>query len=424
MMRKRRVLLIAESVTLAHIVRLRQLGAALDRKRYEVWFASCAFPELVFEGTDFKRVVIQSMSGERLQQRIERGQALYDKTTLAGYVSEELALLERIAPDLVIGDMRLSLCVSAAKLGIRYAVLTNAYLSPHAVRDSFPIPEHPLVSLLGLAFVSRHFHKGLPFVLDHFAAPVNSLRKRYGLPVIGNLFEVLTCADYVLYPDVPELAPTRGLPAHHHYLGPVLWAPELELPDCVARLDSSADMVYVTLGSSGTLRVLDAVIGALAELPVQVLLATAGRYHRDDLPPNVHACAFAPGDLAARRARVVVCSGGSTTAYQALYEGTAVLGLPQHLDQYLAMRVVEGAHAGRVVRSGRADRRSVRDGIAALLHDDAYSAGAGHASRALRALDSAARFCALVDSATGSRAEIQHTPQQAAIHMNASTKNR
>jgi UDP:flavonoid glycosyltransferase YjiC (YdhE family) len=64
------------------------------------------------------------------------------------------------------------------------------------------------------------------------------------------------------------------------------------------------------------------------------------------------------------------------------------------------MRVVENAHAGRIVRSGLADRRSVREAIAALMHDGAYRAAAGNAACALRTLDSAARFSAFVDGAT------------------------
>ena len=58
-----------------------------------------------------------------------------------------------------------------------YAALINAYWSPFAERDGFPLPEHPIVKLLGVALAERYFERALPFVFRHFARPVNQLRR-------------------------------------------------------------------------------------------------------------------------------------------------------------------------------------------------------------------------------------------------------
>ncbi len=154
--------------------------------------------------------------------------------------------------------MRLSLAISAPVEKVPYAALINAYWSPFAERDGFPLPEHPIVKLLGVALAERHFPRALPAVFRHFARPFNRLRLRHGLEAIGTLPEVLTFSDLTLFPDVPALVPTRDSPAHHRYLGYVPWAPPVPLPDWWGRLHPERPTVYVTLGSSGRVQRLSA----------------------------------------------------------------------------------------------------------------------------------------------------------------------
>lgn len=408
--RRRRILFVSENVSLAQVVRLRQLAIGLPAQRYEVSFAASHFDPVVFGNTGFRKLHIHSMSATTMMRRQRLGLRLFSPRTLAHYVREELELMEELRPDLVVGDLRLSLSVSAPALGIPYAALINAYWSPHAIRDAFPMPEHPTISLLGVGHVAPHFHGILPAVFDHFAAPINTLRRRYGLPAIGSLLSVLTHGDHTLHPDVPELTPTADLPLHHHYLGPVLWAPPGGLPEAIRSRRRDRPLVYVTMGSSGGLHVMRRLLRALSALPVTVLLATVGRFPARRLPDNVLALPFVPGDLAAREADLVICNGGSSTGYQALHEGTPVLGLPANFDQYLAMTVIKGAGAGVLLRSGTATADEIAAATRLLLGSDAHRAAAARAATALRAMNSRARFGALVDRVTtpaGSRGGLE-----------------
>ena len=372
------MLFVAENVSLAQVVRLKVLAEALNPQRYNVVFACSRFDPMIFHGFGGERHRIASVSPEQMLRRLQRGQRPYALPTLVRYARQDLELLERVQPALVIGDLRLSLAVAAPKLGVRYAALINAYWSPYARHESFPMPEHPVIDWLGAPRVAPHFHKALPFVFDHFARPLNQLRRLYGMRPVGSLLEALTFGDDTLYPDVPELTPTHELPKSHRYLGPVLWAPNGPLPACFDQLDERP-IVYLTLGSSGSLRALDHVLQAVSRLPLQVLLASAGRFQRVQLPANVHAAEFLPGDVAARRAALVICNGGSSTAYQALAEGVPVLGLPFNLDQYLSMAAIERAGAGRALRSGSAGADAIALAIERLLRSDTHHAAARHA---------------------------------------------
>jgi UDP:flavonoid glycosyltransferase YjiC (YdhE family) len=395
-----RILFVSEAVTLAQVVRLATLAGSLDPARYEVHFASARFDELVFGGAGFVRHAIRSLSPAVVAARVAAGRRLYGRRTLAAYLREERALLAEVRPALVVGDLRLSLAISAPLAGVPYAALANAYWSPHAARDGFPLPDHPIVRLLGVARAAQHFPRALPFVFRYFAAPVNALRKAHGLPEIGSLPDVLTFGDHTLYADVPALVPLRELPAGQRYLGPVLWSPPAPLPDWWVALDPGRPTVYVTLGSSGRVDRLPVIVEAAAARGCQVLVATAGR---TEVPAakHVYVADYLPGHLAARRADVVISNGGSTTGYQALAEGRPVLGVASNLDQHLAMVGVEAAGAGLKLRADTVDREQTAASLGRLLEEPAFAARARLVGAELARWDAAASFRQLVDEVAG-----------------------
>jgi UDP:flavonoid glycosyltransferase YjiC (YdhE family) len=419
--RRPRILFVAEAVCLAQIVRLRTLAASLDPTHYDVHFASARFPRLIFEGTSFKRHRITSAEAKGVLTRGSLGRRLYDEATLSRYVAEDLRLFRHVEPDLVVGDLRLSLPISAPAHGVPYAPLINAYWSPYAPRaggdaSGFPIPEHPLIRLFGTRLVAPRFGFVLPFVLAHHVRPINRLRKRHGLPLFDGWLEALTAGDHTLYPDIPELIPTHSLPDSHHYLGPVSWAPRLQLPAAVDTLGRKEPMIYLTLGSSGGLHAIDVLLQALGRLPVSVLWATAGRVEPRRLPRNVHVTSFVPGDLAARRAELVICNGGSTTGYQALEQGTPVLGLPHNLDQYLSMQAIERVGAGLHVRSDAASASLLSEAIVRMLCEPTFRVQAQRMASAFQRHRVQQRFTRLVAAITGteSRAAVSEVPAAAA----------
>lgn len=402
--RRARVLFVAEAVTLAQVVRLVSLARGLDPRRYEVHFASARFDELVFASTPFVRHAISSPDPATVERAVARGARMYGTRDLARFVDEDLALFDAVEPDVVVGDLRWSLAVSAPLRRVPHAALINAYWSPHAERESFPLPDHPVVRWLGLELAERYFPKALPWVMAHHAAPLDRLRRRHGLAPLGGLTDVLTHGDITLFPDTPSLVPTRGGPRSHVYLGPIHWSPELALPSWWSDLRPDRPVVYVTLGSSGRLDAVRPVLEGLTSLPVEVVCATAGRLPTEGVPAGVRASAFLPGHLAARRASVVVSNGGSTTGYQALAEGTPVLGIPSNLDQYLASDAIARAGAGLVVRGDSVTPEAVRGAVERLLVEPSFRTAARAVQRDFGAFDAKARFAEVLRGLTA-RAE-------------------
>jgi UDP:flavonoid glycosyltransferase YjiC (YdhE family) len=396
----RRVLFVSEAVTLAQVVRLATLARALDPTRHEVHFAAAHFDEMIFAGTAFIRHRIHSLAPDTVAARVASGRRIYGRRTLGRYIDEERTLLRALRPSLVVGDLRLSLSVSAALERIPQGSLINAYWSPHAIRKDFPLPDHPIVKLLGVRLAARYFPKARPSVFRHFARPVNALRARNGLTPLGSLPEVLTHGDHTLFPDVPALIPTGGLPAGQRYLGPVLWSPPVPLPSWWDALDPQRPTIYVTLGSSGRIERLPLVVDVAAGLGYQVLVATAGRSELGAVPRHVYVADYLPGHLAARRAALVVSNGGSTTGYQALAEGRPVLGIAANLDQYLAMTSIQDAGAGLLLRAGTLTREVLADALPRVVSEPAYTHAAGQLRDEFARWNAPATFATFVDEAT------------------------
>ena len=374
-----RILLIGEAVTLAHVARPLSLAQDLDPDRYEIELAFAPryhhlLPDLAFPVHD-----LDSIPGERFLAALASGRPLYDLETLEHYVEDDLALLSERRPDVVIGDFRLSLAVSAPLLRIPYLAISNAYWSPFA-RQHFPVPELPLVKALGVGIAQPLFDLARPLAFACHALPMHRLRRRYGLPSLGlDLRRVYTHADHTLYADLADWVQMQTLPDNHHFLGPLHWSPAVALPSWWDDLPADRPLVYVNLGSSGCAELLPALCDALHPLGLDILAATAGR--SPQLPTDssrIHLADYLPGEVAAARAQLVICNGGSLAVYQALAAGVPVLGLPSNLDQFLNMASVVRHGVGLCLRASRADAGTVRQAVHRLLESPVYRENARH----------------------------------------------
>jgi UDP:flavonoid glycosyltransferase YjiC (YdhE family) len=377
---RKRILFVAEAATLAHVARPLALARGLDPARFQVCIA-CS-PEhrglIASQGIDFRP--LQSVDSATFVRRLAKGQPLYSSAELERYVEDDLQVIGDFRPDVVVGDFRLSLSVSARLSAVPYATVTNAYWSPYAQHQRFPVPELPVTRLLGVAAAQRVFDLIRPAAFARHALPLNRVRRRHGLPGLGwHLLPTYTDADCTLYADLPTLIPIAGAPSTHRYIGPILWSFPAPLPPWWKDLPRDRPVVYVTLGSSGAADLLPSVLQALGSLPVEVVASTAGRVDIPSPPANCHLADYLPGAEASTRASLVICNGGSLTAYQALAAGVPVLGIASNMDQLMNMAHVARAGAGRLLRAGEATGRRLAEAATALTTD----AGARDAARRL-----------------------------------------
>jgi UDP:flavonoid glycosyltransferase YjiC (YdhE family) len=372
-----RVLLFAEAVTLAHVARPVALARALDPGRYDLTIACDPRYAAFASGPNWRRVDLHSMSRERFNQALARGAPVYDLATLEAYVAEDSALIEAIRPDLVVGDFRLSLSVSARLARVPYLTIANAYWSPHSPAG-FPLPVLPMTRFLPLPLASALFSAFRPIAFALHCRPMNRLRARHGLPSLGHdLRRVYTDADHHLVPDLAALYPLHGHSDRHTYIGPLMWSPPVAFPDWWDEpIPAGQPVVYATLGSSGPGALLAMVLQALEGQPLRLLASTAGGLAPPRLPTNARVAPYIPGDAAAQRSQLVICNGGSLTVQQALAAGVPVLGLASNMDQFLNMAPIEAAGAGITLRGDRVNAAAIWRACQQLLDSTAAKAAA------------------------------------------------
>ncbi len=351
-----RVLFLAEGATLAHVGRPLVLAQGLDKSAFDVTFARPLGFSWLTANTDFRVLDLECQSTQTFAQRLERGQPLYDFETLDRYAQADLALIDAIQPDVIVGDFRLSLSVSARLCSVPYITICDAYWSPERPLQPM-LPVMNFTPYVPLALAETVFRAIAPLAFRLHARPMEALRKRYGLPSLGHDLRLCyTDADLRLFANIPALFPEVCRTASADFLGPIAWSPpdrtDLRLPD------GDGPLVYVTMGSSGDPRVLATLIPLLEAVGARTMIATAGK----TLPPDIIGLNrtlvydFLPGDQLCRMAQLVVCNGGSPTTNQALVHGVPVLGIANNMDQFLNMRAIEAYGAGLLLRADRIDR--------------------------------------------------------------------
>lgn len=370
-MPKKRILFFGEETTLAHIVRPLVLAESLDPGKYEVSFAAGGHYQNLLAGKNFTFHKISSISPDTFLRRLAEGKPLYRYSELKNYVESDIETISKVSPDVIIGDFRLSLGISADLMNIPFINLTNAHWTPHS-KQKFPVPDLGFVKLLGTKLSGLFINPILPLIFRHHAQAFNRLRKENRLEPLGDMKEVYTHGTWTLLVDTPSLGPTSNLPGNHHYIGPILWSPKIPLPTWFNDLPKKEKIIYATLGSSGKISLVDNILSALEKTPFSAIIATAGRVPDRRLPENCWSADYLPAMDILDHSALAICNGGSATAYQALAKGVPVLGFPSNADQFFTMSSISSLGAGEMIRPENANINTIVKFLNQIIKKDTY----------------------------------------------------
>jgi UDP:flavonoid glycosyltransferase YjiC (YdhE family) len=230
---RKRILFFAEAVTLAHIARISVLAASLDPLRYEAVIAcrSSLHPLLP---AGIRCLPLNSIPSEQFVAALARGGRVYSLATLRRYAQEDRELISAETPDLIVGDFRLSLSVSARLAQRPYVAICNAYWSPYARYSRMPLPELPMTQLLPLPLAEAAFRASLFASMAWHERPLNQLR---GECALGRLPKGLR---HVLHRCRPRAVHRRAGNAPHRWHAD---DPPLHRPHFVGAAGASAALV-------------------------------------------------------------------------------------------------------------------------------------------------------------------------------------
>jgi len=370
--KRKRILFVAEGITMTHFARPAALAEALDPEEWDVHFRTPKRYHPLLRQTFSSLGDLQTIDPVAFLDAMAHGRVLYSKEAIRGYVSDDQKIIQEIRPDLVIGDYRLSLCISAPLCGVPFASIFNAQWSPYGNQPAI-VPEMPVTRWVAPRLLNPLFALLRPAIYAWHAKPVNDIRRSFGLSRLAeDIRAIYTAGDLVLYPDVPEFVPITGAPDHHRFIGICSWSPAVPKPAWWNEVMAAPlPRIFVSLGSSGAVKVLPVVLEAVSSLPVQVILATSGRAV-GAVPSNVRTADLLPYEETSRQCAAVVSHGGTGGLYLALAAGTPMLAIPNNIDNHLSTALLEKKGAGIGVRVESASPERLRSVLKRLLSEPGF----------------------------------------------------
>ena len=174
---------------------------------------------------------------------------------------------------------------------------------------------------------------------------VAAMRDSLGLSDIAEPQDLWTGVP-VLAASIPELGLPLPLPADVHHVGWVAEHPPHAPPGPRPVPPGDAPLIVIAHSTSqmGQVSVLNAVLEALAGLPVRALVTTGPAVDPASLeaPPNASVVEYLPHELVLGDAAVVVTHAGHGSTLAALAHAVPMVCLPMGRDQFfLAQRVEE-----------------------------------------------------------------------------------
>ncbi len=369
---RKRILFFAEAATLSHVVRPWVLARGLDPDQYRVFFASDPryMGYLGLSASIEMTIPLRSASTENFLRNLNLGKPLFDEATLEDYVRQDLEIIDSVRPDLIVGDLRLSLSISARLRGVRYLNLCNAYWDPK-LNASVSVPDIPLRRALGRTLAQPIFNRTLSFALQWHGRPLKTVARKWGISLAGrDIRDAYTGGDMTLYCDPASLFPASLTDGHHAFIGPVRLTGEWKKPLWWDSLGENQRFAFVSLGSSGNLAALETILTTLSGMRVPTIVTTLGKGKLTP-HPNTYYADFLPIERVAARSGITICNGGSSFAYEALAAGSPVFGLPSNLDQYLSMHYLTGAGVAQVCETAGLSSKKIKRLIEMCLEDTA-----------------------------------------------------
>jgi len=365
---------------LAHLARPLKIIKSLEASEFDIALAADLKYQNLIESIGIVFQPLASIPAELFSDIVDKANPIYSESVFNSHIDEDLKIIEKVKPDIVVGDFRHSLSVSCRLSKVKYVNITNAYWSPEIV-SRFPIPEAPAVRILGERFIKLFCMPFVPIIIKfnffNMAFLVRKSTARIGLK-FNDYRNIITDGDVILFCDTPELVPLKQNKPNQFYIGPLIWSMPCEFPAWWPTLAPNKKKILVSLGSSGNLDVLPVIIAGLRSLgeDIHIIVTLSGK--KNNLPafPNVHTVDFLPFDNLEKEFALVIGNGGSPICHASLSWGTPCIGIIFNNDQLLNMIHVQNRGAGVLLRFWNLTAEIIKSTVEHIFSSESYSRSA------------------------------------------------
>jgi len=391
MTRNKRILVMGEGISLAHVTRALIAARALRERGHEVHLATSQRFHAWVAAQGWQARVVATADGDQVYDRLRHLLPMYTADEIVAATRDDLKLIDELAPDAVLADCRCSARLASAISSTPFVGMFNANCCRHYAGVQNTPLAFPPNRLLGKSNVDRFINPWLgplvrPAVCRKLARPYDDAATQLGLASSGTDFrDVFTSDRLNLLTDLPELGPLSGAPDTYKHVGPMYWDEPADADDpthaLVAALPTDQPIIYITLGSSGNASMLPAIATALEHCRATFVVSGSTAA---DLPANFVTATFVNARLLLPRCAAVICHGGNGSIYQALAYDLPTISVPSFFDQE--------AHADQSVVAGFGIRvdlphiaRRMGDALDAALNDSILRRRAAELGAVVRA---------------------------------------
>jgi len=368
----RRILVIPDGNWLAHTSRPLEIAKSLRAAGDEVIFAGAGQYMRLPREAGFRVLDLHTIDPESVLRCSRGGRVkFYTEREIAICVDADRRLYNEVQPDLVLTDFRLTAGTSCELSQIPLAVILNAAWTNHYT-GQVRAPEHLTITrIIGRPLATQLLPWIKRVITSVDCRPFRQYRRRLGLEPPRTIWDVWR-GDLNLIADIPEYGPTEGLPSGFHYVGPVVWEPEIPCPDWLDRLDPDRPTLYFSMGSTGYGRFFDVAIDLFGNTDYQCLVTHAGLTNLSVVPENFFVVDYAPGSKLLEKSDLVVCHGGNGTIYQAMRQGVPIIGIPTMHDQEFNLDRVEAVGVGIHLSEVKFQPQHLADAVERIRTDSAF----------------------------------------------------
>jgi UDP:flavonoid glycosyltransferase YjiC (YdhE family) len=354
---RKTILFAPASNILFHVVRCLELAKELKLRGHRIIFVGTRLylqDPVVTAGKEFEYYELPDFAAEEALGILRSIGQIPSKRVLLELIEAELQALNKLKPDLVVADFRLTSYISARVCGVPLvSLLLSVWMQQYFDRSASKVSlsTYPQLILLkkfiGRTGIMLLTPLLLRLIIWYKMRPFQTVAKLYGQAPRRMLWDLLV-GDCNLLLDTEAWSPTKPLPPHFRRVGPIFWEPDLPLPQWVSQLDPTQPVIYICFGSTAHKDLFRTIFSEFAATRYQVIVVTGGQIDPQEfhIPPNFYVEKFLPGKKIMEHADLVIYHGGAGTAYQVMKAGIPSIVIATHLDQEYQGTSAEGHQVG------------------------------------------------------------------------------
>jgi UDP:flavonoid glycosyltransferase YjiC (YdhE family) len=314
---------------------------------FEVLFLSSSSYSSYVERNGFKTFECSQFDAKKVMECSEKFDFSWlNERDIENVFASQVEVINKLIPDIVLGDTAPSLKMAAEFSGVEYVALMNGYMTKYysftrklsrthpAYKYSKKLPEKYFD-------IITEFAERISFKLVH--RPFKNLRKRYKLSRVDNYLSEMEGGQNLIC-DIPDFFPQRDLPDNYKFIQPLIYNPDAHEGAWIETIDKQKPVIFICMGSTGDWRKLSFLNSKAFS---KYTIITAGDKEKILFESHIISRGFVNMDEVLQFSDLMICHGGNGTIYHGLKKGIFMFCLTSHFEQEWNVHALERIKYGK-----------------------------------------------------------------------------